>query len=156
MGRAAFHGLTTGIFGDVNGDGLPDFEEAVGLDEHGLVGDLAYLGNGQLWDGATTTVFGPMKELPVGTPTVTNPQLIDVNGDGLADWVYSDSGNTYVLLNTGTGWESTPSSQWTIATSTLYPARFKSGAILSGPRLEFSNLGFCGKLLKIRLVRGSF
>jgi hypothetical protein len=120
-GSGSLHGLTTGIFGDVNGDGLPDFEEAVGSwTNNGSVGDLAYLGNGQLWDGATTTVFGPMKELPVGTPTVTNSQLIDVNGDGLADWVYSDSGNTYVLLNTGTGWESTPSSQWTIATSTLY------------------------------------
>jgi hypothetical protein len=118
-GSGSIHGLTTGIFGDVNGDGLPDYEEAVGSSGLGGAGDEAYLGNGSLWE-STTTIFAPKKELPIGIPTVTNSQLVDINGDGLADWVYSDSGNTYVLLNTGNGWESTPASQWTIATSTLY------------------------------------
>jgi hypothetical protein len=47
-------------------------------------------------------------------------QLIDINGDGLDDWVYSDDNNTYVLLNRGAGWSSSPDSQWTIATSTHY------------------------------------
>ena len=60
--------------------------------------------------------------MPNGTPTPTNSELIDVNGDGLADWVYSDNNNTYVLLNTGTGWSGTPDPVWTIATSTLYNA----------------------------------
>ena len=46
--------------------------------------------------------------------------LIDINGDGLDDWVYSDGTNIYVLLNTGAGWESNAQLQWTIATSTLY------------------------------------
>jgi len=115
-GSGSIHGLTTGIFGDVNGDGLPDYEQAVSS----MLGDAAYLGNGQLWDAATTSIFSPAKELPVSAPTVTNSQLIDINGDGLADWVYSDSGNTYVLLNTGTAWATSTASHWTIATSTLY------------------------------------
>ena len=46
--------------------------------------------------------------------------LVDVNGDGLDDWLYSDGTSTYVLLNNGAGWDATPSAQWTIATSTLY------------------------------------
>jgi hypothetical protein len=118
--------VTTGIFGDVNGDGLPDYEQAVAS----VAGDASYLGNGHLWDAATTTIFAPAKELPTTVQTVTNSQLIDINADGLADWVYSDSNSTYVLLNNGTGWEGSPSSQWTIATSTLYlspgssPARY--------------------------------
>jgi hypothetical protein len=112
-------GVTTGIFGDVNGDGLPDFEMAVNS-LGAPFGSYAYLGSGTLWDPATTTVFSPMQQMPTTVQTVTNSQLIDVNGDGLADWVYSDSGHTYVLLNTGNGWESTPDPHWTIATSTLY------------------------------------
>jgi hypothetical protein len=117
-GSGSIHGMTTGLFGDINGDGLPDYEGATGASGSGLGGfDTTYLGNGSLWDSGTSTIFTPKQELPAGTPTVTDSQLIDINGDGLGDWVY---GNTYVLLNTGTDWESTPSSQWTIATSTLY------------------------------------
>jgi YD repeat-containing protein len=106
--------LTGGLFGDVNGDGLPDYETSLsGLDNKG------YLGNGVAWD-ATTQYFAPAKDFPTTVPTATASQLVDVNGDGLDDWVYSDGTNTYVLLNTGTGWQSSPSSQWTLATSTLY------------------------------------
>jgi RHS repeat-associated protein len=117
--NGALSHITSGIFGDINGDGLPDYEEAVaGLGAP--FGDYANLGNGSTWDDATTTIFAPKKEMPTTVPTETNSQLVDINGDGLADWVYSDNGITYVLLNTGTGWESTPSSQWTLATSTVY------------------------------------
>ena len=66
-----------------------------------------------------STIFNPPVSMPLFSAP-NNSQLVDVNGDGLQDWVYSDGGNTYVLLNTGTGWESSPSSQWTIATSTFY------------------------------------
>ena len=68
-----------------------------------------------MWD-ATTTIFSAKQDF-------TDPnasQFIDINGDGLDDWVYSDGTNIYVLLNTGTGWNASPSPQWTIATSTLY------------------------------------
>src|SRR5712692_7762145 len=98
---------------------LPDYEEAVsGLGAP--FGDCAYLGNGFEWGAATTTIFAPKREMPTGTATYDNSQLVDINGDGLSDWVYSDSSQTYVVLNTGTGWESSPSSQWTLSTSTLY------------------------------------
>jgi RHS repeat-associated protein len=107
--------LTGGIFGDVNGDGLPDYESSL----PGWVSPTAYLGNGSAWD-ATSTVFAPAKDFPVSAPAPTASQLVDVNGDGLDDWVYSDSANTYVLLNTGIGWQTSPSTQWTIATSSLY------------------------------------
>ena len=47
--------------------------------------------------------------------------LIDVNGDGLDDWLYSMAPSTYVLLNNGTGWDATSSSRsGRSATSTLY------------------------------------
>lgn len=112
--------VTSGIFGDVNGDGLPDYEEAAVALGGPQFGDFAYLGNGSTWDSATTTIFAPKQEMPTTVPTATNSQLVDINGDGLADWVYSDNTNTYVLLNNGTGWDSSPSSQWTLSTSTLY------------------------------------
>jgi len=115
-GSGSIYHLTTGIFGDVNGDGLPDYEQAVST----LLGDNAYLGNGSEWDPATTTIFQPKQEMPVGSPSYANSQLVDVNGDGLPDWIYSDSSQTYVLLNNGHGWDNTPAAQWTIATSTLY------------------------------------
>jgi len=111
---------TSGFFGDVNGDGLPDFELALSTSttESSLNG--LYIGNGSAWNGATTTIFAPAKYVPVGAADCTASQLIDVNGDGLADWVYTDGTNTYVLLNNGTGWNATPDPRWTIGTSTVY------------------------------------
>jgi FG-GAP-like repeat/Salmonella virulence plasmid 65kDa B protein len=116
-GQLGIGPYTTGILGDVNGDGLPDFEQR--LDGYSI-GPKSYLGNGAAWDAATTTIFSPPFSFPYTTPTATNSQLVDVNGDGLPDWVYSDSTRTYVLLNNGHGWDSTPSAQWGISTSTLY------------------------------------
>ena len=109
--------LTSGIFGDVNGDGLPDYSSSL----PGYIGASTYLGNGSSWDGGTSGFFTPVKDFPVTSGTPYASQLIDINGDGLDDWVYSDGTKTYVALNTGTGWEA-PESQWTIGTSTLYAA----------------------------------
>lgn len=76
---------------------------------------------GSGWNG-TSTIFDAAKEFPsfASGPTETASQLVDINADGLDDWVYSNSSNTYVLLNNGLGWNSSPSPQWTVATSTLY------------------------------------
>ncbi|ANV99357.1 hypothetical protein LMTR13_03350 [Bradyrhizobium icense] len=107
--------LTGGLFGDVNGDGLPDYVTSL----PGTFATTTYLGNGSAFD-ATTTVFAAAKSFPTTVPTETASQLVDINGDGLDDWVYSSSTNMYVLLNNGTGWTTTPDPRWTFATSTLY------------------------------------
>src|SRR5262249_23581739 len=107
--------LTGGLFGDVNGDGLPDYVTSL----PGTIATTTYLGNGSAWD-ATTTVFAASKAFPTTVPTETASQLVDINGDGLDDWVYSSGNSMYVLINNGTGWPSSPDPQWTIATSTLW------------------------------------
>jgi hypothetical protein len=142
-------GVTTGLLSDVNGDGLPDYELASGGT------DQSYLGNGALWDAATTTIFAPAKEFPNGTPTVTNSQLVDINGDGLPDWVYSDSSNTYVLLNTGTGWATTTASQWTIATSTLYLVPGSSPAKYYDRGMRFVDVNGDGLVDFVRAFKNS-
>ena len=105
---------TTGIFGDVNGDGLSDFEQWL----PGYAGRASFLGNGGSWTSTSSSQFLPPKDFT--TPSPTASMLVDVNGDGLDDWLYSDGTSTYALLNNGTGWDATPAAQWTIATSTLY------------------------------------
>lgn len=107
--------LSTGVFGDVNGDGLPDYEAYVSTHD----GPTAYIHNGQGWD-ARNDIFVPVYTFPFVNPTETASQLADVNADGLDDWVYSDGANIAVRLNNGTGWNASPTSAWTIATSTLY------------------------------------
>jgi hypothetical protein len=109
-----YNGYTSGIFGDVNADGLPDYEEYV----QGSVGPNAYLGNGFAWDSATTTAFVPVDTMPYAGSAVTSSQLIDVNGDGLDDWISDGNGH----LNTGVGWHTNTDPVWDISTSTLYTA----------------------------------
>jgi hypothetical protein len=107
--------LTTGLFGDVNGDGLPDYVAALS----GQLATTTYLGNGSAWD-ATTTRFVAPKSLPTSVPTETASQLVDINGDGLDDWAYSSGIKIYFLLNIGTGWNTATDTRWTFATSTLW------------------------------------
>lgn len=106
---------TLGIFGDVNGDGLPDFEQRVDPVSTG-----AYLGNGSAWTSASSTNFSPALAMPWPTPTGYNSQLVDINSDGLDDWVSSQNGITQVQLNNGTGWDSGPDHTWDLGTTTLY------------------------------------
>jgi hypothetical protein len=67
-----YNGYTSGIFGDVNGDGLPDYAEYL----QGSIGPNAYLGNGSAWDPATTTIFTAPYTMPFSGETVTASQLI--------------------------------------------------------------------------------
>ena len=112
--------LTSGLFGEVNGDGYVDFVMA--LDE----GSDTYIGNGTAW--ATSSIaFVPVELMPTPSdPDGSNSQLIDIDNDGLDDWVRSENGQTYVRINTSKGWETSGSDVWRIGTSTEYElgARF--------------------------------
>ncbi len=110
--------FTTGLLGDVNGDGLADFEQYLS----GGPGPVSWLANGSAWNTATSTIFTPVYSLPSMStgPTVTNSQLIDMNGDGLSDWVFSTNTDTRTILNTGSGFETQPDPRWDIATTTLF------------------------------------
>ncbi len=116
LSSSGSHTITTGLFSDVDGTGLPSFTQRV----DGQISSAAYLANGSGWN-ATTTIFTPPKSFPsFGSADCTNSQLVDVNGDGLPDWAYTDGTNTYVILNGGSGWGGSADSRWTIATSTVY------------------------------------
>ncbi len=107
--------FTTGLFGEVNGDGFPDYVKAVS----GYGGGYTFTGNGSAF--ATSSVFFPLYQLPSVSYTLySSSQLVDINGDGLDDWVHSDDSTTYVHLNNGRGWGNATSTQWGIATSTYY------------------------------------
>ncbi len=109
-------GLTTGLFAEVNGDGLPDFILAAAGETK-----KAYLGNGSAWDTGTTTLYTAPMDLPGPSGGVASySQLVDVNGDGLDDWFHSDDVKTTVRLNTARGWETFDDPRWTIATPTYY------------------------------------
>jgi len=64
----------------------------------------------------------------------------DLNGDGMDDWMYSDGTNTYVLLNTGTGWQGSPASQWTLATSSLYAEPGTSPTVYDDRGIRFMDI----------------
>ena len=112
--------MTTGIFGDVNGDGLPDFVKDIqsGTPVYSPA-EATYLGNGSSWT-ATTTIFAAPE--PVPEPGISNnydPRLVDIFGDGLDDYEYTDGTKIYFLQNTGTGWGAADP-RYTIATSSVY------------------------------------
>jgi hypothetical protein len=69
--------ITGGVFGDVNGDGLPDFVTNLAGYQAGTL-----LGNGISWD-FTSNYFSPMQSFPTATLSATSTQLVDVNGDHL-------------------------------------------------------------------------
>ena len=104
----------TGILGDLNGDGLPDYVQS-----NSTLPQKTYFGNGSVW------TEGSWGTHPYSVDTIgSTSQLVDVNGDGLDDWVYSSGTTTVVRLNTGAGWGAVASA-WTIATSTLYESSGK-------------------------------
>jgi hypothetical protein len=56
--------LTTGIFGQVDGTGFPDFEQSLTSGTGYSSENGAYLGNGSAWNAATTTIFNPPNTCP--------------------------------------------------------------------------------------------
>ncbi len=96
-----------GEFVDVNGDGLSDW--VVAYVDGGGDKKWTWLSTGNGWQlsAAHTLPFRIFNH--VKTPHRRNGQFVDLNGDGLADWVvaYADGGGTkkWTWLNTGNGWE---------------------------------------------------
>lgn len=112
----AYNSFTGGLLGNLNGDSITDYAQSL-VD---LGSNVSHYGNGQGW--SSTSDFVPVKGMPngFGANVSYNSQLVDVNGDGLDDWMWSDSNNTYFCLNQGTSWDGSCVSSWTLATSTLY------------------------------------
>jgi RHS repeat-associated protein len=108
---------TLGIFGNLNGDGVIDYEMANTSNGGPQGDDGAYFGSGIGFIGATG-YFAPKAEIPVqGILDTAGSQLIDINGDGLDDWVYNVSTTTQVCLNTGLAWQSNCENNFKIATT---------------------------------------
>ncbi len=112
---------SSGLLGNVNGDGLVDYVISLPSLGSNMATDGTYLHQSTstaLWTLATST-FTPVAEMPTtGASQVAN-ELVDINGDGLDDWVTADSGSISFCLNTGNSW-STCNSAWNIATSSRH------------------------------------
>ncbi len=117
--------MTLGVrFVDLNGDGLPDIVDSL-KDVSGRSPDISankiYLNNGAGWVQSTWVAPERLAVMGAnwGNARDRGVQFIDVNGDGLLDWVESISNEpcgcvsihpipalgSSVLLNTGSGWK---------------------------------------------------
>ncbi|WP_282611156.1 RHS repeat-associated core domain-containing protein [Pelagibius sp. Alg239-R121] len=103
--------LKRGEFVDVDGDGLVDWVRAY-KDGNGSISQATWLNSGSAW------IYTPSYNLPDviedKSANLRRGEFVDVNGDGLADWVraYKDGNgsiNQATWLNSGTGWVLTPS-----------------------------------------------
>ncbi len=102
----------SGEFVDVNGDGLQDYIESQ-IQWNGISTRIAWLNTGSGWQRspAHDPVFSIYKTNV--TPAQKLGEFVDVNGDGLMDWVnahkYSETGVIQeTWLSTGDGWELSP------------------------------------------------
>ncbi|WP_156176893.1 toxin TcdB middle/N-terminal domain-containing protein, partial [Kiloniella spongiae] len=101
---------TLGTFVDLNGDNLPDWVQAY-LDTNGSVVKSTWLNTGDGWQKDTNF------DLPGAQFDLSyNRELgafVDVNGDGIVDWVHAaeDKGTRTTWLGTGQGWEESPEYQ---------------------------------------------
>jgi len=113
-------GFSTGLLGDVNADGLPDY--VMHLDNSGgTLENGTNFGNGAGWDVGTTTIFVAPQFF---SPTTGVPaRLVDVTGEGLPFWLYVGTcqyalgPHTCFLPNFGDGWAAAGSgydSNWTL------------------------------------------
>lgn len=108
---------TMGFFGNLNGDGFVDFDMAqtfFSTTENG-----AYFGNGAGFD-QNRTLFSPHSNIPnAGNLDTTAPRLVDVNGDGLDDWLSNFNPVANFCINTGLSWSSNCSSAYSLASTTV-------------------------------------
>ncbi|WP_282611232.1 FG-GAP-like repeat-containing protein, partial [Pelagibius sp. Alg239-R121] len=122
---------------DVNGDGLKDWVRAHRT--NGVNYKLTYLNTGSGW------VYTPAYNLPNPienyTAKVRHGDFVDVNGDGLVDWVqafrYNGANTQSTYLNTGSGWQYTPAYNLPgVISSSLYPgARYGEFVDVNGDGL---------------------
>ncbi len=110
---------SSGLFGNMNGDGLPDYIISLPALSAPVDANGTYLHSATTTDWTlSTSTFTPPATFPTsGTSNEANG-LVDINGDGLDDWMESGAGFSF-RLNTGTGWTS-PISPWNVATSTRH------------------------------------
>ncbi len=105
-----------GVFGNLNSDGLPDFQVASTTTSV----NRAYFSNGLTgFEAAATSTFSPKGAIPSqGQLDTQDNRLIDINGDGLDDWMKNDNG-IHFYLNNGAGWNSSVDTNWDLATSSV-------------------------------------
>lgn len=115
-------GIENGSVGlvDLDGDGYSDYVQSYIVDGSSTLIGNAWLNRPSGW--VATSAYKLKRPLAIrrnGSMYDTGGRFVDVNGDGLVDFVYgySDTSNSThsvreTYLNTGTGFSATPSTQW--------------------------------------------
>ncbi|WP_282611404.1 toxin TcdB middle/N-terminal domain-containing protein, partial [Pelagibius sp. Alg239-R121] len=139
-----------GEFADVNGDGLVDWVRA--FRHNGINYQTTWLNTGSGWSSDANYA------LPDIIYNSSIPQrageFVDVNGDGLVDWVraYYYNGTNYrkTWLNTGTGWQA--NSDYDLPDSIYYRSSSNASNFKAG---EFADVNGDGLLDWVRAYRNS-
>ena len=111
---------STGFFGNVNGDGLVDYVlsmESLGYSIQDDNGTYLHVASTTGWTVDSST-FMPLSTMPTSATNIPQHYLVDINGDGLDDWMSSGTSNIEFCLNTGTQWTNCQGSPWNLATTT--------------------------------------
>lgn len=98
---------------DINGDGLVDWVTAYYdyiSDGNGVEHKTTWLNNGTTWVRDTAYDMPDVFSEYRGPYSINHGQFVDVNGDGLVDWVKAyeaslETAQQRTYLNTGTGWD---------------------------------------------------
>lgn len=113
----------TGLI-DVNGDGYPDFVQAIGDDQNSYTA-TTWLNTGTGW--SANTGYRLPKPMSYADGKDRGARFADVNGDGLVDFMYGCSddtgGHTRAYINTGSTW--LPNAAWDIGTFVRADAEFE-------------------------------
>src|SRR3989338_2217832 len=115
--------FSSGVFGNINGDGLSDY-----VASSTLCSDVggAFVNRGTTDGWAKADSFAAIATMTTTTAETRSSQLVDINGDGLDDWMYSANGAINFHLNTGTNWGGADA-RWTIATGTRQTGGWDKG-----------------------------